>query len=278
MVHYSKMLLFFVSLLLMKAAIADHPPASELHNQKYGPHQRHRLDVYWPQQHDSTTPVVVLLHGGAWIIGHKKQWQPEIIHALTQQGYAVCCINYRYACGDYRAQMQDMDRVLQYVRTQAAEGHMAPDRVALAGVSAGGHLSLLYGQAHDTAGVVKAIISLAGPTDLSDTLFHRYARNYCIGFVFQRFLGCTFRQQPALYAEASPVFCPGKVPSLFIHGRRDNLVPPSQSQRMYDALRARGTPADTVWFGHTGHLITGKKKANLPAIIAKMKYWLQRYL
>jgi acetyl esterase/lipase len=54
----------------------------------------------------NTAIATPLIHGGAWIIGSKNQWQKEIINALLQQGYAVACINYQYACGNYQAQVQ----------------------------------------------------------------------------------------------------------------------------------------------------------------------------
>jgi acetyl esterase/lipase len=236
------------------------------------------MDVYLPQQHDSSTATVVLIHGGAWIIGNKNQWQSEIINALLQQGYAVTCINYRYACGNYNAQMQDINRVLQNLNTHATQWHIARNRFALAGVSAGGHLSLLYGYSFDTLRAVKAIISLAGPTNLTDTLFRRYLKRYCIAFVLKRFLGDTPRHNSGVYKQASPLFHYRNVPTLFIHGAIDRLVPTSQSLAMYDSLFANKIATRKVILNNTSHLITGKKKANVPVITDEMKQWLHKYL
>jgi acetyl esterase/lipase len=236
------------------------------------------MDVYLPQNRDSNTATVVLIHGGAWIIGSKNQWQKEIINALLQQGYAVACINYQYACGNYQAQVQDINRALHYLNEHATPWNTARNRFALAGASAGGHLSLLYSHAYDTARAVKAAVSLSGPTDLTDTLFHRYAKNYCIGFVFKSFLGHTYRHNPEVYKQASPLFNTGNVPSLFIHGATDNLVPLSQSLHMYDSLSSKGIATRKVILDKTGHLINGKNKANLPVIINEIENWLRSYL
>lgn len=232
---------------------AKHTKAGEFRNLRYGQYKRNRMDLYLPTKHDTNTATVVLIHGGAWIIGNKNQWETEMINALNQQGYAVACINYRYACGNYHAQIQDINRALDYLNSHAGKWKTACNRFALAGVSAGGHLSLLYGHAYDTTGMVKAIASLAGPTNLTDTLFHRYTKNYCIGFVFKRFLGETYRSNPALYEQASPLFNSGHVPSLFIHGAIDNLVPTSQSLNMYDTLLAHGIATRKVILDNTRH-------------------------
>ncbi len=274
-----KLLFLFISTLFVSVNTATAGTNTTLlRNQHYGPHKRNRLDVYLPQNRDSNTATVVLIHGGAWMIGSKNQWQKEMINALLQQGYAVACINYQYACGNYHAQVQDINRALHYLNQHATPWNTARNRFALAGVSAGGHLSLLYGHAYDTAQAVKAVISLSGPTDLTDTLFHRYARNYCIGFVFKWFLGKTYRHNPEVYKQASPLFHTGNVPTLFIHGATDNLVPPSQSLRMYDTLTAKGIATRKIIWNKTGHLITGKKKVNLPGIIEETENWLRRYL
>lgn len=201
-----------------------------------------------------------------------------MIDTLVQQGYAVVCINYRYACGNYHTQVQDINSALSYVNRQSTQWNIGSNRFALAGVSAGGHLSLLYGHAYDTTHAVKAIVSMAGPTNLDDTLFHKYARSYCIGFVFKKFLGDTYRHNPALYREASPLFNCSNVPSLFIHGTVDDLVPTSQSVSMYDTLTKNGIATQKLLLSNTGHLITGKKKVNTPVIIDAMSAWLRKYL
>ncbi len=249
-----------------------------LQNERYGPHARNRMDVYLPEQRDSTTAVVVLIHGGAWIIGNKKQWQPEIVDTLLHQGYAVASINYRYACGDYQAQVQDIKQALQYINTSSEVWHLRRDHFALVGVSAGGHLSLLYAHAFDSVKAVKAVVSLSGPTDLSDSLFHRYLKRYCIGFVLKRYTGVSYKQHTDLYKQASPLYRASDVPTLFIHGKNDQLVPTSQSVRMFDAMSAAGFRTDTLLLSQTDHLVTGKKDRNIPLIMDRIVNWLKKYL
>ena len=114
-------------------------------NQSYGPYQRNKMDVYFPTYHDSSTAIVMLVHGGGWVAGNKTDWTAEIINTITQQGYAVATINYRYADGDFHHQMQDVQMAVNYVNAHAADWKTAQNKFALIGASAGGNLSLLFG-------------------------------------------------------------------------------------------------------------------------------------
>lgn len=251
--------------------------AQTLQNEPYGPYARNRMDVYLPQHCDSTTATVVLIHGGAWIIGNKKQWHPETVQALLQHGYAVASINYRYACGNYAVQVQDIEQALQYINKHSTTWHIGCNHFALVGVSAGGHLSLLYAHAFNSVKAVKAVVSLSGPTDLSDSLFHRYLKKYCIGFVLKRYTGVYYKKHADLYKQASPLYRYSDVPTLFIHGKNDQLVPTSQSVRMFEAMSTAGFRTDTVLLSDTDHLVTGKKDRNIPLIMDRILNWLKKY-
>lgn len=247
-------------------------------NETYGPYSRNKLDIYFPAHHDSTTAVVVLIHGGGWVAGNKTDWAGDIINTIKAEGYAVAAINYRYADGDFHHQMQDVQMALDYIDSKAASWKIGTNRFALIGGSAGAHLSLLYAHAFDSVGRVKAVVSLAGPADMSDSVFHQYANNYNIGYVFEQFLGATFQNNPQVYHAASPVNYHKPTPTLLIHGTLDNLVPPSHSQLMFDTLHAYGITADTTLFDNAGHDVLGPNGANKTRIYSEIKNWLLLYL
>jgi acetyl esterase/lipase len=244
-------------------------------NQSYGPHKRHKMDVYLPATRKENTPTVVLIHGGAWVIGSKNSWPAEVINGLVQQGFAVACINYRYACGDFHAQMDDIQSAIDYLRSKSTEWQTGNANIGLAGVSAGAHLSLLFAHKYDYAHQVKAVVSLAGPTDLGDTLLHQYLKRHGINFVIKHFLGTTDAQ---VSADASPGINPGKVPTLFINGDRDKLIPAEQSLRMFNILTANTTPADTTVLHNTGHNIFGPRNVNIPQLSSELNRWMEMYL
>lgn len=253
------------------------PDANAKKNVSYGSHERNKLDIYFPSTHDTSTAVVVLIHGGAWVAGDKTNWSSEQISQLKQRGYAVSAINYRYADGDFHHQMNDIKMAITYIQSHAADWKISGNKFALIGGSAGGHLALLYGHGFDTAHVVKASISLCGPTNMSDTLFQHYANNYQLGYVFEQFLGATVSANPQVYKSASPVSYHSQVPTLLIHGLLDDLVPPSQSQEMFDTLQAHSIPTDTTFFGNANHDVSAGG-VNNSQIFSEINNWLSLYL
>ena len=247
-------------------------------NLVYGPYTRNRMDVYLPHNRDTTTRTVFLIHGGGWIAGDKGDWNSTAINTLLNAGYGVVCMNYRYADGDFHHQMGDIKTALDYFDGNAGDWNVAKRKFALMGASAGGHLSLLFGHAFDSLHRVKAVISFVGPTDMTDTVFHQYANNYSIGYVFQQFLGATYQANPQVYRDASPLYNSSNVPTLFMHGSQDNLVPPYQGTLMFDTLTAHNVPTDTTYFGNAGHDLFGPGSVNSTQIYSEVKQWLNLYL
>ncbi|MCF8277168.1 MAG: alpha/beta hydrolase [Flavobacteriales bacterium] len=247
-------------------------------NLKYGSDARNKMDVYLPEQRDSTTAVVLLIHGGGWVAGNKEDWGKDTRDFLLDAGYAVVAMNYRYACGDFHKQMEDIENAIGLIRARSAEWNIDDATFALVGGSAGGHLSLLYGHAFDSQHVVKTVVSLVGPTDMTDTLFHQYADNYQIGYVFEAFFGTSYGQNPQLYEDGSPIFNYTNVPTFFLCGALDDLVPYGQSIRMFDTLTTNGIVADTTVFYNAGHDLFGPGQINKNQIYDELLLWLNTYL
>lgn len=247
-------------------------------NLKYGDDPRNRVDVYLPEQHDSSTAVVLLVHGGGWVAGSKQDWDANSRNFFLDAGYVVAAMNYRYACGDYTKQMDDIHNAIGLIREKAEEWEIGADRFALIGGSAGAHLSLLYGHAFDTDSVVKTVISLVGPTDMADTVFHQYAANYQIEYVFEQFFGVSYQDNPQLYRDGSPIYRWSNLPTFFLVGALDDLVPPEQSIRMYDTLTANGVIADTTVFYNAGHDLFGPGAVNGNQAFDEISFWLTTHI
>ena len=249
-----------------------------LKNEVYGPYKRNKIDVFFPSTRVENAPAILLIHGGAWIVGSKSTWPSSIIKGLVEQGYVVVSMNYRFACGDFKKQMEDVQMAVNFIHEKRRTWKIAADKLGLAGVSAGGHMALLFAQAYDSSHLVKAVVSLAGPTDLTDTLFRQYLHNYCLGFVLKKFLGASLKDNRQLYVEASPIFHSQGVPCLFINGQNDNLVPAEQAFRMYDSLRLKEIVTDTILLSNTGHYIYGKKNVNIDTLIKSIVTWMGTFL
>jgi acetyl esterase/lipase len=280
MLQCSKLGLWVLILVLFSGCILPFPKGTEfLNNKSYGSDERNRIDIFLPEQRDTSTETVMLIHGGAWVAGDKAGPElKEIRNTLLESGYAVASMNYRYACGEYHKQMEDVGLALEYLSSHAAEWNVNSERYALVGFSAGGHLSLLYSHAFNQNHLVKTVISNVGPTDLTNSLFRQYIANYSLTYTLEQLLGATFEEDSALYAEASPLFHSSNCPTLFLYGGLDDLVPKEQGIAMFDTLIANGVVADTTIPALGTHNINGPSNVYKSQIENEVLDWLQLHL
>lgn len=111
-----------------------------LRNVSYGEHEKQKLDIVVPLG-QGTFPLVIYLHGGGWVSGDKSNFA-WITHSLAQNGLVVFSANYRWAPeASFRDQLDDVAGVIQWARKNARQYGADPDRVILAGDSAGAHLA-----------------------------------------------------------------------------------------------------------------------------------------
>ena len=270
----------FLLTLFLVSCLNPFPKGTDVfYNRSYGPDIRNKVDVYLPQERGSETETVVLIHGGAWVAGDKGGAElKDVRNMLLEEGYAVASMNYRYACGDYHKQMEDVDNALAYLTSSAVEWNIGSERFGLVGMSAGGHLALLYGHAFNQDSVVKTVVSIVGPTDLTNPQFHSYANNYGIMWTLEELVGTTFAEDSAAFAEASPLFRSTNCPSLFIYGGIDDLVPKEQGIARYDTLQNNGVPSDTLIPANGSHNVYGPNNIYKTQVDEKILGWINTHL
>ena len=134
--------LFSLPSMVGKAAEPPKPEliAPTLKDVRYGPYDRNVLDFYKAQR-SNATPVLMHIHGGGWMGGEKSPYDAS---PYLDMGISVVSINYRLIfkkndkqAAPYPAPMNDCARAVQFVRSQAKEWNIDPDRFALTGGSAG---------------------------------------------------------------------------------------------------------------------------------------------
>ncbi|HJQ14375.1 MAG TPA: alpha/beta hydrolase [Anaerolineales bacterium] len=215
------------------------------------------MDIYIPEA-DGPWPVLVYVHGGAWMHGDKAE-AGMFARLMTTQGYLVASVNYRlYPDAQFPAMIQDVKCAVRSLRAHAAEYNLDPNRIGAVGVSAGGHLVSLLGTTDASAGWdvgeyldqssrVQAVIAMAGVMDLS--------RNFPNADI-EAMKRVGFGEYNVV--EASPIshVTPDDPPFLLIHGDRDELVPAEQSQLMYDRLLQENIPAQLVIVQNARHSFT----------------------
>ena len=209
------------------------------------------FDLYQPKADSTRTnrPAILAIHGGAWR-GGDKAWGDEIADALCPYGYVVLSVNYRLGGrpnGTWPAQIEDVQKALRYVRTNAQRLRIDPDRIASLGMSAGGHLATMLALRDDPAGPdgrVTVAVNLDGEHDM--TMPPEQVMDD-----FESILS-TVMGHPAPWTEAelrdisTVTFARSDVSLLTIHGAGDDNVYVAQGDRITAALKAKGADVEYV--------------------------------
>lgn len=218
----------------------------------YGPAgRRNQLDVW--RRHDlpldGKAPVLVQVHGGAWIIGNKEQQAMPLMAHLCDHGWICVSINYRLSPrATWPDHIVDVKRALAWVKDNIASYGGDPDYVAITGGSAGGHLSSLAAltpnepmfqpgfEEADTS--VVAAVPFYGVYDWTNR--DGTGRSDMDDMLARLILKTTKDESPELWHDASTMswISPEAPPFFVIHGANDSLVPVEQARSFVAMLRA----------------------------------------
>jgi len=229
--------------------------------------QSQKLDLYLPAGQPGPYPLLVLVHGGAFMGGDKRSctlFPSKFATEALQHGYALASINYRLS-GEalFPACVQDVKTAIRWLRSHAADYNLDAARFAAWGDSAGGYLVAMLGT---TGGVpelegaelgnaqvsseVQAVIDWYGPVDFL-TMDVQLAE---LGLApppgeehdgpespESLLMGFPIQEAPQKVQAANPMTYLGRAlpppPFLIYHGARDHLIAVQQSQNLAAALR-----------------------------------------
>lgn len=199
--------------------------------------QRQRLDVIMPREPGEKRPAILQIHGGAWVIGDKREQGWPLLKYLASNGWVGFNANYRLSpAATWPDHLIDCKRALAWVREHAEEYGADPDFIVVTGGSAGGHLTAMMAltandpqyepgfEEADTS--VQAAVPLYGIYDFTN----RYGtqvpemRNWILQpLVMKAF----YDDEPEKFAAASPMdqIHEDAPPFLVIHGTKDTLAP-----------------------------------------------------
>jgi acetyl esterase/lipase len=213
--------------------------------------RRHRLDVYKRENAGPGAPVLLQIHGGAWVIGNKDQQGLPLMYHLAARGWVCVAINYRLAPrATWPAQLLDCKRALAWVRAHIAEHGGDPDYVVVTGGSAGGHLATLMGLTandprfqpgfEDIDTSVSAMVPFYGVYDWTNRYGQRGRRDGLRRMLERVVVKQRFADAPELFDQASPMsyIRADAPPALIVHGDLDTLAPVAEARAFVAELRA----------------------------------------
>jgi acetyl esterase/lipase len=244
-------------------------------------------DVWSPADGKTSGLAFIFFHGSAWFVGDKDMLTRPMFRHLVAQGHTVMDVAYRL-CPEVNIfdMVGDIKRSIAWMKANANRYGVNPDKVVLAGGSAGGHLALLaaYTPDHPQLGAadlkgtdlsVCGVVSYYGPTDMLAE-YKRYmwkayyskmpplpigstgpikmSENLYVGRL-DMLLGGHPDEVPEIYQLTSPIShvksgCP---PTLLIQGEKDLLVPVEATRALYTKLCEAGVPAINIIFPWTDH-------------------------
>lgn len=220
---------------------------------------KHLLDIYLPANSKGKVPLIIFIHGGGWLVNDKYAdigYMKKTVAEIVGSGFALASIDYRFATQViFPAQIQDCNRAISFLYDNADKYGLDKYRFALMGFSAGGHLASLVGLSKNNnveaffmpntskSFRFKAVVDFYGPAEL--ILFPGANDEKSPE---GQLIGAAPLARPDLAKAASPVTYVDKddPPFLIIHGEKDDLVSPKQSQLLSSWLTVVGVQNELI--------------------------------
>jgi len=224
-------------------------------------------------------PVVLIVHGGGWM-GGDREGDIVPVFAPVATNFTWFTITYRLApTNRWPACFEDVETAIRWVKRHAAEYKGDPNRLALLGYSAGGHLVTLAGTRAAADTQVQAVIGFAPPTDLVADNQRRGGLSPSMKALFGFETTNLTDVVLSVLREHSPLtyVAPGLPPFLIVQGSADKTVPAGQSAAFAAKLQSVGVPCDLMTITNAQHRLADWAKFD-PDWQGKVEAWLNAKL
>ena len=234
-------------LLEMQAMIEDGVREPDLPDLQYGSYQGQSLllDIYLPDGGEGPYPVVIAIHGGGWDLWNKRMLEPWYYQFLDQ-GYALASIAYTLSDkANWPEQGKQVNAGVRWLKANAGELGLNPDKFIVIGGSAGGHLAGIIGTTSDLvefnnseygnnniSSRVNGVITYYAPFDFLAEASHPLSKA-------AKLLGCSTEECPELAESASVIsyVTPDNPPFYILHGTGDTVVTVQHARKMQETLQ-----------------------------------------
>ena len=209
-----------------------------------------KLDVFHNRSPDTHRLVFVYVHGGAWVMGSRREQGLPIVHHLARNGWLCFSLSYRLSPGaGWPDHLVDIKAGLAWVRDHASEYGGDPSFLVISGGSAGGHLAAMAGltvnQPHYQPGFdeantsVDVVVPIYGIYDMTNRL-GRQSRQFLAQLVEPLVVKAYLEDEPDKFFDASPIDrVHADVPPFVIpHGDLDTLSPIEEARAFVEKLQS----------------------------------------
>jgi len=274
-----------------EASAFSHPPVAPDASAAYGDHPDQVIDFYvprgaaGPRTGDSSVPLVVVLHGGAWRAPYDREHITPFAGFLAQRGFAVANVEYRRGSSasgggavagrwpdtfdDVAAALDALPGLVRGAVPQADTG-----RTVLTGHSAGGHLALWAAARHvlpqdapwrnPAAAGLRGVVALAPIADFAVA----EKLDVCGGAALQLLGGQEEFAERRPYADPS-LLLPTGVATTLVQGRADTVVPQAVAEAYADAAAKAGEMVGLTLLEEVGHFPLIDPAADACAVVAE---------
>ncbi len=208
-----------------------------------------RADVYYRKDMPPGAPVLLFVHGGAWILGFKEFQALPMLHRMAAQGWVCISVDYRLSPkATFPDHLVDVKRAIVWTKEHAHEYGGDPSFLALSGNSAGAHLAALAALTWDDPEYQPGFEEADTRVSACVPLYGVYDCTHCLGVwpgpgvvpLMERLvIKKKLADHPQAFERASPLHRvrPDAPPFFVVHGEKDSLVPVGEGRAFATRLR-----------------------------------------
>lgn len=213
--------------------------------------------VYLPEKDKNTGVAVVICPGGGYVMEAMDHEGFDMATFLQSQGVAGIVLKYRLPNGHDEVPSGDARRAMRIVRSNAEEWGIDPEKIGIAGSSAGGHLASTAGTVFDYGNPESEdpieriscrpdfMLLLYPVITMNEEFGHMGSRDNLIGVTHNLELIHKYSNELNVTEETPPTF--------LVLADDDGAVPPRNSIEFYSALKRNNVPAEMHIFQYGGH-------------------------
>ena len=266
---------------------------SSFSNLAYGTDSSQIMDIILPSEEDSNGGVMLLIHGGAWIEGDKKNgYTDDFMEKYRDSGYIVATMNYRTASESVKIDdmLDDVRSALNYIKKLSEESGLTADKAMLVGWSSGGHMAELYGysMANSADIEVTCVTGYSGICDITDKdlyidnpldeILNRPMTDVVSLLCGYKFDGDTLSEVKPYLEKASPIcYTDTAVPTIICHSEADTYVNYSTAVHLKNELESQNIDVTFIDFPKSGHDLLLDPESLESSYIAVSEY-AEKYL